>query len=87
MPEKDFCSCKLRNGTFIDISLAISTLKAWEKSIHARFLEADVIVLVKERIDEMDYGQNSECLLENKNGVEGKYFDNAFTNSVKLDIA
>lgn len=49
-------------------------------------LEADVIVLVKERIDETEYGQNSECLLENKNTVGEKYFHNAFTNSVKLDV-
>lgn len=48
-------------------------------------LEADVIVLVKERIDETEYGQSSECLLENKNTAGEKYFHNAFTNSVKLD--
>lgn len=40
-------------------------------------LEADVAVLVKERKDEAEYGQNSECLLENKNTVRRKRFHNA----------
>lgn len=50
-------------------------------------LEVDVIVLVKETIDETEYGQNSECLLENKDTVVEKYFNNAFTNSTKLNIS
>lgn len=37
-------------------------------------LEAHIIVLVKERIAETEYGQNSEYLLENKNAVGEKIF-------------
>lgn len=61
--------------------------KLGKKAFTQGLLKVDVIALVKERIDEMDYGQNSECLLGNKNRMEGKYLDNAFTNSAKLDVA
>lgn len=51
------------------------------------FLVAGLIVLVKERRDEKEYGQGSECLYVRKqNFSREKYFHNSYANWVKLDV-
>lgn len=61
------------NFAAVNSEMALSLTFLWQyllgklgkKTVMQGFLEAGIIVLVKESRDETKYGQNSECLLEN----------------------